>query len=142
MWMMTEVVVFAVLQNKQTILFQKSLFKNQIRYLWNLLQRVRRVSKDKVILLVAGFQEFKDVCSQRNTVFVAQFPGAFADEAMVVAVHLDAYHLLATTRHEFQRYAACTREEVKRGGIFQVHILNQHVKDIFLGKIRGRPRLK
>ena len=86
MRMLTEVMVFAVLQYKHAILFQQSLFKNQVGYLRNLLQRIGRVGKDKVILLVTGFQEFKDIGTQGYTTFVAQFLDALADEAMMVAV--------------------------------------------------------
>ena len=54
---------------------------------------------------------------------------------MVVAVGLDANHACTTSRHKFEGYAACTREEVEGIYTVKVDIAIEHIEDILLGKV-------
>ena len=61
--MLREIIVFAVFKDKDTILFQQLLFDNQVWNLWQLLQRIGRISKDKVILLLARLNKAEDIAT-------------------------------------------------------------------------------
>ena len=102
--------VFAMFKHEDAVLLQDSFFKHKVWNLGQVLQGIGRVGKDKVELLVTTLDKAEDIGTQGNTTVVAQLFDALADEAMVVTVHLDADHLLATTRHEFQGNTACARE--------------------------------
>ena len=54
---------------------------------------------------------------------------------MVVAVHLYAYHLFATTRYQFERDTTSTRKQVEGFDTFEVDIIVQYIKNVLLGKI-------
>ena len=52
-WMLGEVVVFAVFKDEDAVGLQQLLFEDEVGNLGQLLQRVGWVGKDKVILLLA-----------------------------------------------------------------------------------------
>ena len=55
----------------------------------------------------------------------------------MVTVQLYAHHLLTTSRQQFQRDAARSREEVQGCSALEVDIARQYVEDVLLGKVRG-----
>ena len=54
---------------------------------------------------------------------------------MVVAVGLYTYYACTTSRHKFEGYATCTREEVEGIYTVKVDIAIEHIEDILLGKV-------
>ena len=54
---------------------------------------------------------------------------------MVVAVGLNTDYACTTSRHEFEGYAACAREEVEGIYTVKVDIAIEHIEDILLGKV-------
>ena len=54
---------------------------------------------------------------------------------MVVAVGLYTHYACTTSRHEFEGYAACAREEVEGIYTVKVNIAIEHIEDILLGKV-------
>ena len=140
--MLLEVIIFAVFQHEDAVVFQQTLFEDEVRNRGNLLQRIGRVGKDKVELLMTALEETEHVGTQWNAGLLAQFLDALADKAVMIPVHLYADHLTAASRQQFQRDAACAREEVEGRSVFEVHILHQHVEDVLLGKVGSGPRLK
>ena len=140
--MLLEIIVFAMLQHEDAVVLQQSLFEDKVRNRGNLLQRIGWVGKDEVELLVTTLKESEHVGTQGNASIVAQFLDALADKTVMVPVHLYADHLLTASRQQFQRDAACAREEVEGRSVFEVHILHQHVEDVLLGKVGSGPRLK
>ena len=134
--------VFAVLKHEDAVFLQDSFLKHKVWNLGQVLQGIGRVGKDKVELLVTALDKAENIGTQGNTTIIAQLLNALADEAMVVTIHLDADHLLATTRHEFQGNTACAREQIEGCGVLEVNILRQHIKDVFFGKVRRRSRLE
>ena len=66
--MLREVMVLAVFEDQDAVGLQQLTFKDEVGNLGKLLQRIRRVGKDEVILLAAGLDEAEDICTQRKTV--------------------------------------------------------------------------
>ena len=61
---------------------------------------------------------------------------------MVVAVEFDADDAAAASREEFEGDAARAGEQVEGLGTVEFDVLNEHVEDVLLGKVGGRPRLE
>ena len=87
-----EVVILSVLKNKHPTLFQQSFLKYQVRNRGQVLQCIRWVVKDKVILLLTGFDEAEDIAAERQTDFISQLFYTLTDEAVVVAIQFNADH--------------------------------------------------
>ena len=94
MRMLGEIIVLAMLQDKDAVMIQHLLVKDNVRNLWKLLQGIRGVSKDKVELLPARFQEAEHITSDVDAAvvmfsaspFSLQLLQALLNEPMVVAV--------------------------------------------------------
>ena len=143
MQMLGEIIVFAVFKDKNAIFLQQLLFKNQVRNLWQLLQGVRRISKDEVKLLVATLDETEHITSNAlNTLSCVQLIYTLLNKTMMVTIQFYTHHLSAATRQQFQRDAACAREKVKGRGTIEIDVTRQHVEDILLCKVRRRACLE
>ena len=138
-----EIVILAVLEDEDAAFPEDAFFEDEVGNLGQFLQGVGRVGKDEVELLAAGLDETEHVATQREGLGVGiQFLQAVADEAVVVAVLLDADHLAAAAGEEFERDAARAGEEVEGGGSVEVDVAGEHVEDVLLGKVGGWPRLE
>ena len=91
---------------------------------------------------MAALYEAEHIASQGDASVGAELLQALLYEGMMVAVGLHAYHALASSRHQFERYAARTREEVERYGVFKVDVSVKHIEYVFLGKVRCRSCLE
>lgn len=101
MRMVGEVVVLAVFQNEYSFRLQKVFFENEVGQCGQLGQRIGRVGKNEVELLPAAFQKAEHVAPQGNACLCAQLLEAVGDEAVMVAVELDADHLPTAAWHQF-----------------------------------------
>ena len=64
--MCREVVVFAVLKDEDAALFQQCFLEDEVRDCGQLLQRIGRVGKDEVELLMTTLDEAEYITSKRN----------------------------------------------------------------------------
>lgn len=142
MGMRREVVGLAVLQNEDTIRLQQLLLHDNIGKLGQLLEGIGRVGEDEVVLLTAGLKETEHIATDRDAHLGIKFFQTILNETVMVAVHLHAYHLLAATRDEFQRYASRSGEEVEGCSLLEIDILQQHVEDVLLGEVGSRTGLE
>ena len=60
----------------------------------------------------------------------------------MVAVHLNTYHMFATTRYQLERDTTSTRKQVEGVDTFEIDIAVQYIKNVLLGKIGGRACLE
>ena len=134
--------VLAVLKHEDAVILQQPFFEDKVGNGGQFFQGVGWVGKDKVKLLMATLEKTKHIGTEGNTTIVAQFLYAIADETVVVSIHLHTNHLLTAARQQLERDAACAREKVERDGFVQIYILCQHIEDVLLGKVGGRPRLE
>ena len=111
--MFRKVIVLSVFKYQYTIRLQQLILQNQIRYLRQSLQCIRRVCKDKIKLLMATFDKAKHITANGNATVCIQLLQALADKSMVVAVCFHTDYALTATRYQLQRDAACTGKEVK-----------------------------
>ena len=111
------------------------LLEYEVGYLWQFLQRVGRVGKDKVKLLAARLDESEHITTDRGAYIGAELLKALGYESMVVAVGLYTHYACTASRHEFEGYAACAREEVEGIYTVKVDIAIEHIEDILLGKV-------
>ena len=88
-----EVVVFAMLKDKQSVFFQESVLEDEVGEGGKLGQRIGRIGEDEVELLVTALQEMEDISFYQHMFFRADFLHALTDEAGMVAVFFDAHHL-------------------------------------------------
>lgn len=56
-----EIILLAVLEDKNAILVEQLMLKYEVWERWQLFQRVRRVGKNEIERLVAGFHETEDI---------------------------------------------------------------------------------
>lgn len=129
-------VVLAVLKYKNAVGFKYASLKYKSGQGRQFGQGIRRVGKDEVELLVAALYKAEHIAPQRNTFVGAKFFQALLYEGMVVAVGLHAYYALASSRHQFERYAARAREEVEGYGVFKVYVSVKHIEYVFFCKVR------
>ena len=141
-WIVGEVVILAVLKHKDAIVLQEALLEDQRGDGGQFLQGIGRVGKDEVELLLARFDKAEHVATDGHTHLGVELLQTLLDEAVVVAILFDADHMTAAARYQFERDAACTREEVEGCGIFKVDVLHQHVEDVLLGEVRCWSRLE
>ena len=137
-----EVVVLAVLKDKDAVRRQQTLLEDDVRDGGQFLQRVWRVGKDNVELLVARLQKAEDVAANRDDALCSQFLQTLLDETVVLTVKLYTDDRFTSARKQFQRDAARAGKEVQGSSTVEVDILRQHIEDILLGKVRGRPCLE
>lgn len=109
---------------------------------WKRGQGVRRVGEDEVEPLAAALYEAEHVAAKRHALVCAELLEALLYEGVMVAVGLYAYHRGASARQEFEGYAAGAREQVQGSGSVEVDVAVEHVEDVFLCKVSGRPRLE
>lgn len=135
-------VVLAVLKYKYAVGFKHASLKYKSGQGRQFGQGIGRVGKDEVELLVAAFYKAEHIASQRNTFVGAKLFQTLLYEGMMVAVGLHAYYALASSRHQFERYAACTREEVEGYGVFKVDVSVKHIEYVFFCKVCSRSCLE
>ena len=111
------------------------LLEYEVGNLWQFLEGVRRVGKDEIKLLAARLDESEYIATDRGAYIGAELLKALGYESMVVAVGLYTHYACTTSRHEFEGYAACAREEVEGIDTVKVDIAIEHIEDILLGKV-------
>lgn len=85
--MLGEIIVFAMLKDKDAVVLQQVLLENQIGNLRQFFQSVWRVCKDKVKLLSARLDEAEDISADGNGGIVnREFFQTFLYETVVVPV--------------------------------------------------------
>ena len=141
-WMVGEIVVLAMLENEDALFVQKIAIEYEVWNLGKLLQRVWRIGKDEIELLLAGSQEAEYIAANQKIPVFAQFLETLADEVGMVAVGLYADHSAASTGYQFERNAARTGKKVEGRGIFKINISLQHIKDVLLCEICSWSRLE
>lgn len=92
-----EIMVFAVFKDKDAILLQQILLKDNIWDSRQILQGIRRIGKDKVELLMATLQKTEHIATNGDAGFGVQFLHTVLYKAVMINVLLHADHLLATS---------------------------------------------
>ena len=95
-WMLFEVVVFAVFKDKKSVRFQQLILEDEVRYLCQLFQSIRRVGKDEVELLSSAVDVAQGVAADRDTFVGLDLLHDVADEGVVLAVFLDGDDTVAS----------------------------------------------
>ena len=146
MGMLGEIVVLTVLENEDTTFFQQVLLEDEVGNGGQLLQGVWRISKDEIILLVAGLDVAEDVGTKSNglpcPIPFGKTLDTLLDKAVMVAVKLYADHLGTSSRQQLERDAARTGKEVESCGTLKVDVAHQYIEDVLLGEVRRGPRLE
>ena len=141
--MRRKVVVLAVLKDEYPVFFQQPFLQDEVGNRGQFFQGIWRVGKDEVKLLTARLHEAEGISTQGDATFAdVQLLQTVADEAVVVAVLLDADNVATSARQQFERDASRAREQVKRRGSLKVHVACQDIKDVFFRKVRRRPCLE
>ena len=141
-WMLGKIIILAMFENEDSIFVQQVAIQYEVWNLRKFLQRVWRIGKDEIKLLLAGLQEAEHIATNQKILVFAQLLKTLADEVGVVAVCLYADDALATSGNEFQRDAARSGKEVEGGCILKIDVTLQNIKDILLCKICCRARLE
>ena len=93
-----EVVLLAMLEDEDAIVFQEPLFKDETGNRGKFFQGVRGISKDEIKLLLTGFDESEHVTTDRQDLRrISEFLQAILDETVVITIQFDADHLAAAT---------------------------------------------
>ena len=99
--MIREVLLLSVFQDKESVLAQQLVREDDIWELLQLWQRIGRVGKDKVELLVTFAQETENISSYRKSVQVLQLLDKTTDKAIVQGICLDSDDTAAAAAQEF-----------------------------------------
>ena len=142
MGMGREVVLPAVLKNKEPVWRQKIGRKDQVGKLLKVGKLVWRIGKDKVEGLLGRLQKTENVAPDEHVGSVAQLLYTLLYEAGMVFVELYADHLRASPGEQFERNASSPGKKVERPGRVIVDICIEHIKDILLGKVGRGPCLE
>ena len=135
--------VLPMLQDEDAILFQQLLLEDEVWYALQFWQGVRRIGKDEVKLHVASLQILEDVCVQHQAVGGFYLAHHLVDELVVVSVFLDAHHLVAPSREQFQADTSRSCKEVEGSDAFaEVHEVRQHIEQILFRKVGRRTSLE
>ena len=137
-----EVVVLAVLEDKQATRRQHVLGKYKLGDGGQIGQSVWRIGKDKVELLLARLDEAEHIATYKDVVLDTYLRHTLAYKGGVVAVHLHANYWLATARQQLERYAAGSGEEVESACALHIYVAIDDVKYIFFGKVGCRTCLE
>ena len=93
-----EIVLLAVLEDEDAVVFQKSLLKDETGNRGKLFQGVWGIGKDEIKLLLTGFDEAEHITTDRQDLRrVSEFLQTVLDETVVITVQFDADHLTAAT---------------------------------------------
>lgn len=141
-WMIGEVVLLAVFEDKDAIFGEQFVLEDQVwdcRQVW---QSVGWVGKDEVELLLARLYEAEHIAFDECTTVIIEFLQTLTNEVGMVAIQFDAYHRLCSTRQQLERYATRSGKEVESLAAIEVNISIHHVEDVLLGKVRCRTRLE
>ena len=101
-WMVGKIVVLAMFENEDALFVEKIAIEYEVWNLRKLLQRVWRIGKDEIELLLAGSQEAEYIAANQKIPVFAQFLETLADEVGMVAVGLYADYSAASTGYQFQ----------------------------------------
>ena len=135
--MMGEVVLLAVLKDKEAVGLEKVAAKDDVGQLGYLRQGVWRVGKDEVELLAALCHELEDIAANGQRRCVLKLVEELLDEAVVTHIKLYADNSTATSADKFERNATRAGEEVECCRLFaEVKIALQDIEEVFLGKVR------
>ena len=138
-----EVVVLTMFEDKDAVILQQSFLEDDVRDGRQFFESVWRIGKDEVVLLTTGLQKAEHIATKGfNGGVPLELLETLLDEAVMVAVEFDADDAGASPREQFEGDAARACEEVEGFGTVEVDVLHQHVEDVLLGKIGGRPRLE
>ena len=141
-WMLGEIIILAMFENEDSIFVQQVAIQYEVWNLRKFLQRVWRIGKDEIKLLLAGSQEAEHIATNQKILVFAQFLEALSDEVGMVAVCFYADDTLAATGNQFQRDAACAGKEVEGCGILEIDVILQNIKDVLLCEICSWSRLE
>ena len=96
-WVSREIVVLTVLKDEHTIGCEQVVLEYEVGKGVEFGQRIRRVGKDEVELLVARLEKTEHVATYENVVFGIYLLHTLGYEACVVAVFLYAHHFFAAS---------------------------------------------
>lgn len=88
-FMVTEVMVLAMLKDKDPTVGQEVFLKDNLRYLRQFFERVWRIGEDEIKLLAARLEKAEDIAAQGKTSVGPEFFEALGDEGVMVAVQFD-----------------------------------------------------
>ncbi len=137
-----EVVVFAVLEDKDAVGLQQVVAEDEAREGCEVLEGVGRVGEDEVELLMTFLQETEHVATDEDVVCRADLLHALGDEGGVVAISLHTDDGCTAAGEHLKRDAAGTGEEVEGGGVVEVDIAIEDIEDVLLGEVGGRTCLE
>ena len=106
-WMIREILCLSVFQDKESVLTQQLVREDDVGQLLQLWQRIGRVGKDEVELLMAFAQETENISPDGKGIQVLQLLYKPADKAVVQGVCLYGYNPAAATAQQFQGDTAC-----------------------------------
>ena len=138
--MMGKVLLRSVLKDKESVLLEQALRKDDVGQFGQLRQGVGRIGKDEVELLAALRHELKGITAYGQACLVLKLVEKLLDEAMVSSVKLHANDATATSADEFERDASRAGEEVESCRLLaEVDVGLQDIEEILLGKVRRGP---
>ena len=137
-----EVIVLAMLQDKQSLRCQQFAGQDAVRQFGQLLQGIRWVGKNEVERLSVFLDEAQSIATQCSYRLVAQRLKHATQEREMLAVALHTHHLRAAARKQFERNASRPGKEIKRTRLLKIEVGAKHVEEVFFGKIGGGTCLK
>lgn len=100
-WMLGEVVLLAVLEDKEAIGFEEWARQDDVGQFGDLRQSIRRIGKDEVELFMALGNKLKGVGADGEGCGVLQLVEELLDEAVVAYIEFNADDASATSADEF-----------------------------------------
>jgi len=130
-------------QDEHSPFIDQPMFQNKIRDLFETLQLIRRIGKDKVVIFRAPGNEFQHIVAQQmDGLLQLQLLNDRGDKGIMDMVHFDTGDIAASSRSKFEGDATGPCKKIQNFGLFKIYPVVQNVEQVFLGKVSGRPGLK
>ena len=124
-----------MLNNEQSIGFQRVSLKDGVGNAVCLCHVVWRIGKDEIELFVTRFQIFEYVHAQRPQLVCLQFVPDGTDEVEVQRILFYEHDARASSRNQLESDASRSGKEVERAGLFPVQHVVENVEQAFASEI-------
>ena len=120
MWMLGEIVCFAVLQDEEGTLFEQLFFKDIVWQQGQLRQHIGGIGKDKIKAQCTGIQILEHIAPHYGQVVYSQLFARGNNKVLLSMRHLDGSYGTRATTDKLQSDASGTCKQIQHIAVFKV----------------------
>ena len=136
-----EIGILSVLNYQPSVFFENSLnSQNNVRQSRELLQGIRWVGKDQVVLGVAGIEELKYIASYHAQVVNTELTAATDDPILLHVRDLNGGYRTSTTAHALDTDTSRACKQIEHVNALKVHAVIEQIEKALFGEVGCWPR--